>query len=164
MDEQAKEKIKKRVRMRTGKIRKHKEKEVEKEEEFQKMTIKKVAKKECVIPGNDPENFPLLKENRTIKETFSRVCKYTVNHYYNDKDGNCISEHIFYPSEFAILEIEIMQDTDQGHPYADSYRILKEKGIGRLNYIDDELRKRNKKPERLKLQAKPERVRLQCKK
>jgi len=159
MDEKAQEKIKKRIRMRTGKVRKYKEKE----EEAVKMTVKKVAKRECVIHENAPENFPLLKENRTPNETFSRVCKYTINHYYYDEDGNCISEHLFYPSEFGILEIEIMENSEQGHPYSDMYRILKEKGIGRFNYTDDD-RPKTKRPKRINLQVKPERVRLQCKK
>lgn len=158
MDEQAKEKIKKRIKLRTSKIRQHKKKE--EEEQFQQ-TVKKVAKKECIIWDNDPENFPLLKENRTPDETFSRVCRYTINHYYTNENGECIMEHLFYPSQFGVLEIEIMQESEQGHPYEEMYRILREKGIGRFDYSDDD--RLTKKPKRKKLQIRPERMRLQCK-
>jgi len=135
-------------------------KEDDKTVEFVKQTVRKVAKADCNIVENSPENFPLLKENRSNDEKFSRVCKFTINHYYTNESGECIKEHLFYPSEFGILEIDIMQQSEQGHHYTNRLRILREKGIGRFDYSNDEL---VKKPKRIKLQVKPQRVRLKCK-
>lgn len=125
-----------------------------KEKPIQK--IKQVTKSNSsYIASNDPELFTLLTDNRYENDSFSRVDKFWVNHYYNIGTEK-LREVIFYPSEYGIEEIE----KERNHPYKKLYERLINEGIG----LRGERPVPNiKKPvKRLALECKPKRMQLEC--
>jgi hypothetical protein len=63
--------------------------------------------KETPRPLDDP--YYLLKTYRP-KELITRVDRNMIRRYWIDCNGDRISEHVFYPSKFAIEEIENQPD------------------------------------------------------
>jgi len=119
-------------------------------------SIKRYPGKDTYIPGNDPDNFFLLKDNRYEDEKFSRIDKYWVNHYYLI-GTQWLHEKIFYPSQYGFDEIE-----NEKHRFLTDLRdrLLKE-GIGL--YGDRPIPKIEIPVSRLQLKCKPQRMTLSCK-
>jgi len=133
------------------------EDEQSEDEKFNKLTIKRKTKEgdSNYIPGNDPDLFNLLTDNRCENELFSRVDKFWVNHYYYIGSEQ-LKEIIFYPSPYGIEEIE----REREHPYKHLNNKLLTEGIG----IRGERPVPNiEKPvKRLELECKPKRMQLKC--
>lgn len=107
------------------------------------------------VPANDPAMFPLLTDNRSEDEIFSRVDKYWVNHYYYAGTEQ-LRETIFYPSSYGIEEIEKIKD----HPCKKLYKRLVDEGIGLKG--ERPVPNIEKPVKRLELECKPKRMRLEC--
>lgn len=108
------------------------------------------------IPTNDPENFTLLKDNRFEDEKFTRIDKFTANHYYLI-GTEWLCERIFYPSSYGFDEI----NKEKNHPYKRICNELEKNGIGL--YGDRPVPKINKLTSRIQLKSKPQRMTLSCK-
>lgn len=120
-------------------------------------TIKRVTgASDTYIPGNDPVNFHLLKDNRFENEKFSRVDKYYISHYYLI-GTEWLCEKIFYPSQYGFDQIEL-----EKHPTLIKNRdkLLRE-GIGL--HGDRPVPKIKQPIPRLQLKCKPQRMALSCK-
>jgi hypothetical protein len=128
-----------------------------KEKESEKsLTIKrKTGNNSNYIPGNDPELFSLLTDNRHEDEIFSRVGSFFVNHYYYIGSER-LREVIFYPSSFGIEQI----NEEKNHPCKNLYKILLDEGKG---YMHERPIPIIRKPvKRLSLECKPKRMQLEC--
>jgi len=108
------------------------------------------------IQVNDPSNFNLLRDNRHNDESFSRVDRFMVNHYWR-VGIEILYERIFYPSQFGFEEIE----DDKYHPYKNMCNQLIKKGIGL--YGDRPIPQIRKPVQRLTLECRPKRMKLECK-
>lgn len=135
-------------------------KEVEPPEPTSKHVIPKMRMKSTYVPGNDPANYHLLKDNRYEDEKFSRIDRFWVNHYYLI-GTEWLCEKIFYPSNygFEIIEKENMKGLNELRD-----RLIKE-GIGLWG--ERPVPAIEKPVERIRLECKPKngvkRVRLECK-
>lgn len=134
---------------------------VKKKEPAQKqMVVRKTSAKETYIPGNDPINYNLLKDNRQEDEIFSRVDKFFVNHYFYIGTEQ-LREKIFYPSQFGFEEIKNHDKNWGEHPLKDLADRLINKGIGLIGKRPEaEIYKPIK---RIRLKAKPKRIKLNAK-
>jgi hypothetical protein len=116
----------------------------------------KIQVTDTYIPGNDPANFDLLKDNRYTDEKFTRVDRYMINHYYL-VGTEWLMEKIFYPSSYGFDEI----DKEKNHPCKRICNELTNNGIGL--YGDRPIPKINKPTSRIQLKSKPQRMNLSCK-
>lgn len=107
------------------------------------------------ISVNDPDNFTLLTDNRCEDEKFSRVDKFSVNHYYMI-GTEWLNEKIFYPSGYGLEEI----NKERKHPFKKRYNTLMEDGIGLWG--DRPIPIINKPIKRMELKCKPKRMTLSC--
>lgn len=120
------------------------------------LKIKKLSKTHSnYIAANDPEMFSLLTDNRCEDESFSRVDKFWVNHYYNIGTER-LMETVFYPSEYGIEEIE----KERNHPCEKLYKRLINEGIGLKG--ERPIPNIEKPVKRLTLECKPKRMQLEC--
>jgi len=108
------------------------------------------------IPENNPALYDLLKDNRHEEEKFSRVCLYSVNHYYLI-GTEWLCEKIFYPSQYGLEQIE-----ENKFPglIAMHDKLINE-GIGLWG--ERPVPNIKKPVKRLALECKPSRMLLECK-
>lgn len=123
------------------------------------LTVRKTLPKSGYVAQHDPASYPLLTDNRCEDEKFSRICRYSVNHYYL-VGTEWLCEKIFYPSTYGFEMIE--REGTEG--LKNLVTRLREDGIGLWG--DRPVPKINKPVKRLRLDCKPKgikRVRLECK-
>ena len=123
-----------------------------------KMTVRRIASKLGYVPQHDPENYPLLKDNRYVDEKFSRIDRFWVNHYYLI-GAEWLCEKIFYPSSYGFELIE-----SENLNFKELCDRLINDGIGLWG--ERPVPNIKKPVERIKLECKSEntkRMRLECK-
>jgi hypothetical protein len=55
------------------------------------------------------DDYPLLRDEKP-NQFITRVDKWSITRYYDDENGNRVSELLFYPSPFGFEQISIMAE------------------------------------------------------